>query len=50
MSTKQLMVPSSVFHGKESLILGKVNNKTIWTHKIAKGERQKICYSYVPML
>ena len=29
MSTKQLMVPSGVFHGKENSILRKENNKTI---------------------
>ena len=49
MSTKQLTVPSSVFHRKERSILRKENNKTIWTHKIAKGERRKICLlCYVP--
>ena len=49
MSTKQLTVPSSIFQGKESSILKKENNKSIWTHKIAKGERWKICLlCYVP--
>ena len=47
MSTKQLTVPSSVFHGKESSILRKENNKTILTHKIAKGTA-KNCHCYVP--
>ena len=46
MATKQLTFPSSLFRGKENLILRKENNKTIWTHKIAKGELQKICTQF----
>ena len=52
MSTKQLTVPYSLFRGKENSILRKENNKTIWTHKIAKGERpffnSEGCFFYRP--
>ena len=40
-STKSHMVFSSIFRGKENLILRKEINETIFTHKITQRERQK---------